>query len=63
MNVNIGHGNQRITEAVAKQMANFSYVYPGMSSDPRGLLGKKEGEKVNIEIPNGRKTIKVTKIK
>ena len=29
----------------------------------RGLLGKKEGEKVNIEIPNGRKTIKVTKIK
>lgn len=40
MNVNIGHGNQRITEAVARQMREFSYVYPGMSSDSRGELGK-----------------------
>lgn len=40
MNVNIGHGNQRITEAVAKQMQKLSYVYPGMATDPRGELGK-----------------------
>ncbi len=41
MNVNIGHGDQRITEAVAKQMQEVSYVYPGMATDVRGRLGKK----------------------
>jgi len=41
MNVNIGHGNQRITDAVAKQMQEVSYVYPGMATDVRGQLGKK----------------------
>ncbi len=41
MNVNIGHGNQRITEAVSKQMQELSFVYPGMSTDIRGELGKK----------------------
>lgn len=40
MNVNIGHGNQRITEAVTRQMQQLSYVYPGMATDPRGELGK-----------------------
>jgi taurine--2-oxoglutarate transaminase len=40
MNVNIGHGNQRITEAVAKQMQEVSYVYPGMATEVRGTLGK-----------------------
>ncbi len=44
MNVNIGHGNQRITDAVAKQMQKVSYVYPGMSTDVRGELGKKIAE-------------------
>jgi taurine---2-oxoglutarate transaminase len=44
MNVNIGHGNQRITEAVAKQMKEVSYVYPGMATDVRGRLGRKLAE-------------------
>ena len=44
MNVNIGHGNQRITKAVAKQMEEVSYVYPGMATDVRGQLGKKLAE-------------------
>jgi taurine--2-oxoglutarate transaminase len=44
MNVNIGHGNQRITEAVASQMRELSYVYPGMATDVRGRLGKKLAE-------------------
>ena len=44
MNVNIGHGNQRITEAVIKQMKEVSYVYPGMATDVRGRLGKKLAE-------------------
>ncbi|MFK5889942.1 MAG: aminotransferase class III-fold pyridoxal phosphate-dependent enzyme [Flavobacteriaceae bacterium] len=44
MNVNIGHGNQRITKAVTKQMEQVSYVYPGMATDVRGELGKKLAE-------------------
>ncbi len=44
MNVNIGHGNQRITEAVSNQMKKFTFVYPGMATDVRGELGKKIAE-------------------
>lgn len=44
MNVNIGHGNQRITEAVRRQMEQVSYVYPGMVTAVRGELGKKLAE-------------------
>ncbi len=44
MNVNIGHGNQRITEAVARQMRDISYAYPGMATEVRGELGKKIAE-------------------
>lgn len=40
MNVNIGHGNQRITEAVIRQMKKISYVYPGLITEVRGELGK-----------------------
>jgi len=32
MNVNIGHGDPRVTEAVVKQMAELSYVNPGMAT-------------------------------
>ncbi|HJS56219.1 MAG TPA: aminotransferase class III-fold pyridoxal phosphate-dependent enzyme [Chitinophagaceae bacterium] len=41
MNVNIGHGNQRVTEAVMKQMQQVSYVTPGCVTKIRGELGKK----------------------
>tara|TARA_R110002126_G_scaffold35949_4_gene109928 strand:+ start:6048 stop:7397 length:1350 start_codon:yes stop_codon:yes gene_type:complete len=44
MNVNIGHGDQRITEAVSRQMKELSYVYPGMATEVRGKLGKKIAE-------------------
>lgn len=44
MNVNIGHGDQRITAAVTKQMQEVSFVYPGMATDVRGQLGKKLAE-------------------
>lgn len=44
MNVNIGHGNQRITKAIAKQMEELSYVYPGMATEVRGDLSKKLAE-------------------
>ncbi|RYU82112.1 aminotransferase class III-fold pyridoxal phosphate-dependent enzyme [Hymenobacter persicinus] len=49
MNVNIGHGDQRVTEAVAAQMRELSYVYPGMITKTRGDLGKKLAE---ITAPN-----------
>ncbi|MFN2440547.1 MAG: aminotransferase class III-fold pyridoxal phosphate-dependent enzyme, partial [Chitinophagaceae bacterium] len=44
MNVNIGHGNQRITEAVVRQMQEVSYVTPSCVTKVRGELGKKLAE-------------------
>ena len=44
MNVNIGHGNQRVTEAVVKQMQKVSYVTPSCVTKARGELGKKLAE-------------------
>src|SRR6266496_2483996 len=41
MNVNIGHGNQRVTNAVVKQMQEVSYVTPACVTKVRGELGKK----------------------
>ncbi len=41
MNVNIGHGNQRITMAVTSQMQQVSYVTPSSVTKARGELGKK----------------------
>ena len=41
MNVNIGHGNQRVTDAVARQMQEVSYVTPSCVTKARGDLGKK----------------------
>jgi taurine--2-oxoglutarate transaminase len=44
MNVNIGHGNQRVTQAVVKQMQEISYVTPSCVTKVRGELGKKLAE-------------------
>jgi len=44
MNVNIGHGNQRVTQAVAEQMQQLSYVTPSCVTKARGELGKKLAE-------------------
>jgi taurine---2-oxoglutarate transaminase len=44
MNVNIGHGNQRITDAVVRQMQEVSYVTPSCVTKARGDLGKKLAE-------------------
>jgi len=41
MNVNIGHGNQRITQAVVNQMQEVAYVTPSCVTKIRGELGKK----------------------
>jgi taurine---2-oxoglutarate transaminase len=44
MNVNIGHGDQRVTDAVVKQMQEVSYVTPSCVTKVRGDLGKKIAE-------------------
>jgi taurine--2-oxoglutarate transaminase len=44
MNVNIGHGHPRVTEAVVRQMQEVSYVTPGCVTRVRGELGKKLAE-------------------
>src|SRR3954468_8324706 len=44
MNVNIGHGNQRVTRAVMEQMQRVSYVTPSCVTKVRGELGKKLAE-------------------
>ncbi len=41
MNVNIGHGDQRVTQAVVDQMQQISYVTPSCVTKVRGDLGKK----------------------
>ena len=41
MNVNIGHGNQRVTKAVVDQMQQVTYVTPSCVTKVRGELGKK----------------------
>ena len=40
MNVNIGHGNQQVINAIHDQLQKVQYVYPGMATDPRAQLGK-----------------------
>jgi taurine--2-oxoglutarate transaminase len=44
MNVNIGHGNPRVTQAVVDQMQQISYVTPACVTKVRGQLGKKLAE-------------------
>src|SRR5438128_9471267 len=41
MNVNIGHGNQRITDAVVKQTHEVAYVSTSWDTKARGEVGKK----------------------
>ncbi len=44
MNVNIGHGQHRVTAAVSAQMQQVSYVTPSCVTKARGELGKKLAE-------------------
>jgi taurine--2-oxoglutarate transaminase len=54
INVNIGHGNQRVTDAVVRQMLEVSYVTPGCVTRARGDLGKRLAE---ITPGNLKKTL------
>src|SRR5512145_2117393 len=40
MNVNIGHGDERVIEAMVEQARELPFAGPGMATKPRALLGK-----------------------
>jgi len=40
MNVNIGHGDQRVVNAIIEQARQLPYAGPPMASKPRAVLGK-----------------------
>jgi taurine--2-oxoglutarate transaminase len=40
MNVNIGHGDKRVIQAIKDQADQLLYVYPGMATKARGELGE-----------------------
>ncbi|RAP36899.1 aspartate aminotransferase family protein [Candidatus Marinamargulisbacteria bacterium SCGC AAA071-K20] len=44
MNVNIGHKHPEVNNAIKKQLESVAYVFPGMTTDVRGQLGKKLAE-------------------
>jgi taurine--2-oxoglutarate transaminase len=41
MSVNIGHGDQRVADAVSAQMRKLAYAYPHSAHEPRARLGAK----------------------
>ncbi len=41
MNVNIGHGNPKVREAVFKQMSEVAFVAPSIATEVRAKLGKR----------------------
>lgn len=53
MNVNIGHGDSRVKEAVMQQMEEVNYVFPGAITKIRGELGR---ELAKISPENLNKT-------
>jgi taurine---2-oxoglutarate transaminase len=44
MCVNVGHGDQRIIDAIAHQAKELAYAAPGMATRPRAVLGQKLAE-------------------
>jgi taurine--2-oxoglutarate transaminase len=44
VNANIGHQNAKVVKAIQDQAAKLTFVAPGMTTEPRALLGKKLAE-------------------
>ncbi|MFH1186109.1 MAG: aminotransferase class III-fold pyridoxal phosphate-dependent enzyme [Chloroflexota bacterium] len=44
VNANVGHQNARVVKAIQDQAAQLSFVAPGMTTEPRALLGRKLAE-------------------
>jgi taurine--2-oxoglutarate transaminase len=41
MNMNIGHSNEKVIEAICEQAKKLVFVYPGIAHEPKALLAKK----------------------
>ena len=41
MSVNIGHGDERVTQAISRQLSTLAYANPFMATEPRARLGEK----------------------
>jgi taurine--2-oxoglutarate transaminase len=44
VNANVGHQNPRVVKAIQEQAAQLAFVAPGMTTEPRALLGRKLAE-------------------
>ena len=44
VNANVGHQNPRVVRAIQEQAAQLAFVAPGMTTEPRALLGRKLSE-------------------
>lgn len=44
MSVNVGHGDERIVEAITRQLREVAYVNPANTTEARALLGRKLAE-------------------
>ena len=44
MSVNIGHGDERVIQAINEQVATLAYANPFMATEPRARLGAKLAE-------------------
>ena len=44
MGVNVGHGDKRVVDAIARQAEKLAYISPFMAHEPRALLGQKLAE-------------------
>src|SRR5258706_8691328 len=44
MSVNIGHGDERVIQAITEQAATLAYANPFMATEPRARLGAKLAE-------------------
>ena len=49
MSVNIGHGDQRVTDAVVEQMQKVSFVTPSCTTEVRAKLSKKLAEICSLD--------------
>src|SRR6201997_4364498 len=44
MSVNIGHGDERVIQAITEQASTLAYANPFMATEPRARLGQKLAE-------------------
>ena len=50
MCVNIGHGDERVINAIIDQAKELTYAAPGMATKPRAVLGRKLTEIVPTRV-------------